>query len=278
MYADLHVHSTFSDGTDTPAELFALAEGQAISVIAIADHDTVDGVKAALNADRRGVALIPAIEVSTVFNHRFLHMLGYYVDIINAQLARYIEEVSRDKTENTRVNFENAVAQGCFVYEWHRVLELNKGQIRLSGVHVVKAMELDGYEVPGLTMRQMFWKYFRPESPLFIETEKATAQDAIDIIKTAGGAPVIAHPKLVGDDKLVLDMIRCGALGIEVYYPQHSDEETQKYERIARENKLFITGGSDWHGANSSPETTRMGVAGLAEDGFAKLQRAQFAG
>jgi 3',5'-nucleoside bisphosphate phosphatase len=263
MYADLHIHSTFSDGTDTPAELLSIAEKNGISVVAIADHDTVDGVKAAHKADSHGVRLIPAIEVSTVSTHRFLHVLGYHVNVNSTKLAEYIEQVSKDKTENTRINFEYALSKGTFAYDWERVLELNRGQRRLSGVHVVKAMELDGYHAPGMTMREMFHKHFRPESPLFIETEKATVADAINIIEAAGGVPVIAHPKLVHDDDIVMDMIKLGAKGIEVYYPLHTPQETEKYLRMAREHGLLVTGGSDWHGGNSAPEVTHMGVAGL---------------
>lgn len=268
MYADLHVHSAFSDGTNTPQELFTIAKDNGISVLAISDHDTLDGVKDALLSDSKGVRLIPAIEVSIVASHRFLHILGYYVDVNSTDLAEYIAKVSIEKTENTRVNFESALAQGGFDYAWGRVLELNGGQSRISGVHVVKAMEMDGYSVPGMTMHELFRKYFRPESPFFIQTETATVEDAIEIIEKARGIPVIAHPKLVRDDSIVLDMIRLGAKGIEVRYPQHTPEETEKYMRMAKSHGLFITGGSDWHGGNSSPESTNMGVAGLEHGNY----------
>jgi predicted metal-dependent phosphoesterase TrpH len=272
LFADLHMHSTFSDGTDTPEELLAIAEKSGLKAVAISDHDTAEGSKRAARSPRPGVRLIPAIEVSTVSRRRFVHVLGYYIDVDSGGLARFIREVSADKTENTRVNFETALSDGCFSYPWERVVELNPGQARLSGVHVVKAMELDGYEVPGMTMRQMFWKYFRPEGDRFTETEKATAQDAIEIIRTAGGVPVIAHPKIVHDDGIVLEMIRSGAQGIEAYYSLHTREETQKYLQMAQEYDLFVTGGSDWHGKNSDPAITHMGMAGLPHGDFEILK------
>jgi predicted metal-dependent phosphoesterase TrpH len=273
MYADLHVHSTYSDGTDTPEELLALARDAGLGAIAIADHDTVEGVKAALGAGRGGVALIPAVEVSVVADHRFLHILGYGVDVFSPALARYIARASAEKTENTRVNFEQALKLRAFSYGWQRVLALNPGQPRISGVHVVRAMELDGYEAPGLTMRQLFHRYFRPESELFIGTETATVRDAIGVIRECGGIPVVAHPKVVGDDGLVLDMIRAGARGIEAHYPLHSAEETEKYLGMALEHDLLVTGGSDWHGGNNAPGTTRMGQAGLGRADFEAFMR-----
>jgi predicted metal-dependent phosphoesterase TrpH len=273
MYADLHVHSSFSDGTDTPAQLLALAAKRGIRVLAIADHDTVEGAKEAMAAPLEGVRLIPAIEVSTVSRRRFVHMLGYHIDLESTALARYIAEAAADKTHNTRVNFQTALSDGCFTYGWDRVIELNPGQPRLSGVHVVKAMELDGYTIESMTMRQMFWKYFRPEGDRFTETEKATAQDAIAIIKAAGGVPVIAHPKIVHDDGIVLEMIRGGAEGLEVHYSLHTREETLKYSHMARKHGLLVTGGSDWHGGNSDPAITRMGMAGLPNGDYAILKR-----
>ena len=263
MYADLHIHTCFSDGTDTPAEVFILSKKNGLSVIAIADHDTVDGVNDAAEADHLGVALIPAIEISTMYNRRFMHILGYYVDIQNSSLAQYIREASADKTENTRINFEHAVSQCAFDYSWERVVVSNPSQIRLSGVHVANSMERDGVLCNALTYREMFWEYFRPEGAEFIATEKFTPQDALHIIKTAGGVSVIAHPKLVENDDSVLDLIRHGVEGVEVYYPLHNAGETQKYLRMAQEHGLLVTGGSDWHGRNSALEVTHVGVAGL---------------
>jgi predicted metal-dependent phosphoesterase TrpH len=268
MYADLHTHSTFSDGTDTPAELLKIASDEGIKVLAISDHDTVEGVKAAMAAPRPDVRLIPAIEVSIVSRRRFVHILGYYIAPDSQALAGFIRGVSADKTENTRVNFETALSDGCFSYDWARVAALNPGQRRLSGVHVVNAMKRDGYEIPGMTVRQMFWKYFRPEGDRFTETEKATPQDAIDIIKAASGVPVIAHPKLVYDDEIVREIIRCGVMGIEAHHSLHTPEETRRYLQMAEEHGLLVTGGSDWHGKNSDPAIARMGMAGLPHGDF----------
>lgn len=274
MYADLHLHSTFSDGTDTPAELFALAEENGLRVIAIADHDCVGGVAAAMAQGLPGkVSLIPAIEVSTIANRRLLHMLGYFIDVRSRALARFIERISADKTENTRVNFENIKARGIITYDWERVLRHHPEQPRLSGVHVANAMERDGAEALGMTLREMFHAFFMPTGSGFIETEKMNALDAVAIIKEAGGIPVIAHPKSIANDDVVAELIRAGVEGLEAFHPSHTPEECQKYEAMATAHGLYVTGGSDWHGKNSSPGTTHMGCVGLPHGGYGIFKR-----
>ncbi len=274
MYADLHMHSTYSDGTDTPAELFKLAQENDLKVIAIADHDSVRGVQAAMREELPGnVRLIPAIEVSTIANRRLLHMLGYYIDVHSSALAQFIIQISKDKTENTRINFENIKAMGLVDYDWDRVLQHHPDQPRLSGVHVAAAMERDGARAMGMTLREMFHTYFMPTGSGFIETEKMTALDAIHIIKEAGGIPVIAHPKSIANDDVVMDLIRAGVEGLEIYHPSHTQEESEKYERMAQANHLLMTGGSDWHGRNSSPGITHMGCVGLKHNGYEIFSR-----
>ncbi len=274
MFADLHLHSTYSDGTDTPEELFRLAEENDVKVIAIADHDSVRGVISVVNGQHtERVALIPAIEISTIANRRLLHMLGYYIDIFSHELNLFIQQISEDKTENTRVNFENLRAKGLVAYDWKRVVHLHPDQPRLSGVHVADAMEHDGTQAKGMTLREMFHTFFLPTGSGFIETEKMTAYDAIRVIQKSGGIPVIAHPKSIGNDEIVTDLIHAGVEGLEVYHPSHTPDEALKYEAIAKEHRLLITGGSDWHGKNSSSNTTKLGCVGLPNAGYAIFDR-----
>jgi len=192
-----------------------------------------------------------------------VHILGYYIDTYNAKLERFLSRMSDDKTRNTKVNFENALSKGVFNYSWRRVIELNGDQPRISGVHVVKAMALDKYSVPGMGLWEMFNKFFMPVGNAYIETEILSGYDAIDVIKDIGGIPVIAHPKSVEDDALVLDFLNYGAQGLEVFHPIHTQEETEKYLQIAKEKKCLISGGSDWHGKNNGPEVTYFTQTGL---------------
>ncbi len=265
MYANLHMHSTFSDGTDTPAELLALARENRVAVISITDHDTVDGVNSLGDLGAiEGVRVIPGIEISCLAGRKLLHVLGYHIDARSAALDALIARMSRDKTENTRVIFGRALARGAFDYSWERVVEVSPGQKRLSGIHVMKAMETDGYRVPGMTLIEMFRKYFLPSGEGFVDTPIAGGYDAIDAVKAAGGIPVVAHPKSIENDRTVIDLLEYGAMGLEVYHPTHSKEETEKYLRLATERKCYVTGGSDWHGGHNGPDVTSFTVTGLA--------------
>lgn len=274
MYADLHIHSTFSDGTDAPGELIELAAARGIRAIAIADHDSVRGVAEALKRlPHPSVSLIPAIEISTVCNRRLLHMLGYCIDIANPALGAFIARISAEKTENTRVNFERARELGVISYDWERVLELHPDQPRLSGVHVADAMERDGAAALDMSLRELFRRFFLPTGAEFIETETTTAYGAIDIIRAAGGIPVVAHPKSIGDDDVVLNLIDAGVEGLEVYHPSHLPVERGKYRRMAVSRGLLVTGSSDWHGKNSSPDTPHIGCTGLDSGDYPILKR-----
>ena len=268
MFADLHLHSIYSDGTDTPDELISLAAKHGINVISIADHDSITAYDNITNTSDSSVKIIPAVEISIILKHSYLHMLGYHINVHSEALAAYIQKVSDEKTENTRINFENAVELGCFNYDWKRVLELNKNQPRISGVHVVKAMQEDKYNVSGMGLWDMFHKYFWAESSVFIPTETATAYDAIDIILKAGGVPVIAHPKSVRNDDVVLELIEYGAKGLEVFHPKHTTDDIAKYRTIANDKGLFITGGTDWHGLNNGTEVSHFGMCGIESNEF----------
>lgn len=273
MYADLHIHTTYSDGTDSPREIFELAKQNGLNTIAITDHDCVDGIKDAHTfKNEYNVTLIDAVELSAMLQGQYVHVLGYHLNIDHPALRQYIEESSADKTENTRINFENARQKCALSYSWERVLELYPGQIRLSGLHAVRAMETDGYRVPGMGYRDFFVKYFLAFSDDFIDTEKKTPYDSIDIIKAAGGIPILAHPKLIGSDEQVMEFIGYGAQGLEAYHPIHSNNEMEKYLEIAADKALYVTGGTDWHGRNNSPHITHFGMRGLDHWDYAILQ------
>jgi len=273
MFADLHLHSTYSDGTDTPDELIQLAIDNGIKIISIADHDTVSGYNNIVEIRVSDIMVIPAIEVSTVLGHNYLHMLGYFIDTHSAELEKYIQKVSEEKTENTRINFENALSRGVFDYKWERVLELHRNQPRISGVHVVYSMQKDNYAIDGMGLWDMFHKFFWAESPDFIPTETATAYDAIDIIKAISGIPIIAHPKSIKDDDIVLGLIRYGAQGIEVYHPIHANDDVKKYLHMAEGKRLYVSGGTDWHGKNNGAEVTHFGMCGLENNKFPILHQ-----
>jgi len=274
MYADLHLHTNCSDGTDTPSELIELAIKNNVRVISITDHDSVNAYKLLLDEKiPEYIELITGIELSFEINHNMLHILGYYIDIFDKGLESLLLKMSAEKTESTRLNFENAILKGIFSYEWERVLELNSNQQRISGVHVVKAMEIDCYNIPGMSLWDMFRKYFWPANDDYICASTVNAYEGIGVIKSAGGISIIAHPGCLGDDNIVLDLISHGVGGLEVYHPAHSEEESLRYLNIAEKENLFISGGTDWHGKNNDANVTHFGMRGLADENYKILRQ-----
>jgi len=272
MYADLHLHTTYSDGTNTPAELCNLAKDSNIKVISITDHDSVDGIKALLSADvPKEISIIPGIELSIFNNGKMIHILGYYIDIYSEKIDKFIKQMSDEITKSTKVNFDYAKERNAFDYSWERVLELNPGLTRVSGSNVIKAMKLDNYIPPGTSLREMYYQCFwRAGNKNYISFLTLSEYDAVDVIKASGGIPVIAHPKEIGDDNIVANLIKYGAMGIEVFHPAHSKEDVIKYKQLAESNNLFITGGTDWHG-NNNRFNTYFGMYGLDSDKYSIL-------
>jgi len=255
MYADLHMHSTYSDGKNTPAELCKLADEHGVKIISITDHDTIDAHKwLALNPQDANVKIIPGVEITLLANHKMMHILGYYIDVHSNALATMMQDMGAEITKSTRLNFERACCDGVISYPWERVVELSPGESRLGGSRVIKAMNIDGYKKPGMDTEELYQKYFLCTNPDYIWHTTHTAYDVVDTIKAAGGVPVIAHPKSICDDDTVLDLIRYGVQGLEVYHPSHSQDDVAKYLQMATDMKIYVTGGSDWHGkSDNSP-------------------------
>ena len=267
MYADLHMHSTYSDGTDTPLELCQLALQNNINVISITDHDSIEGVKSLLGEDLpKDVKIIPGVELSLMSQGKMIHILGYYIDLFDGRLEQFIDQISDDVSKNAKKLFERALNDKAFDYTWERVVLLNPGRARISGSSVIKAMRLDSYTPPRMSLDDMFYKYFFRKS----DDLSLNEYDAVDVIKAVGGIPVIAHPAEMEDDEIVVKLIKHGAMGLEVFHPSNSKEDTIKYKQMAEACNLHITGGTDWHGNNNRFDT-HFGMYGLDSDKYSIL-------
>jgi len=272
MYADLHLHSIYSDGTNTPVELCALAQQNKISVISITDHDSIDGIKALQSESIPcELKIIPGTELSIFNNRKMIHILGYYINIYDERLSSFINQMSDEVTRSNKANFEYAHSCKAFDYSWERVLELNPGQSRISGSNIIKAMKIDNYHPHNMSLRDMYFKYFLYTSAeKYISFSTLNEYDAVDVIKAIGGIPVIAHPKEIEDDGIVMKLVQHGAMGLEIFHPSHSKGDVVKYKQIAEANNLYITGGTDWHGENNRFNTS-FGMYGLENSMYAFL-------
>jgi 3',5'-nucleoside bisphosphate phosphatase len=273
MFVDLHIHSCYSDGTNTPSELIEIARRNNVSTLALSDHDTIEGIREAQDAAaRNGIKVIPAVEISTSIDGIRIHILGYNIDCSNTNLNNYLKAMSAARTENTRRMLEKLNSLRLLDYLWSDVVKHNPNKSWICSLDVFEAMRHDGYFQHRSEWKDFYYKYFYKNSPAYLNLEGFTAKSAIEIILEAGGVPVVAHPKLIGDDTQLDHLVKYGLKGIEVYYPAHSEVEILKYNDYARKNCLVATGGTDWHG-DFTEWNVNLGDCGIDEEKLLLLEK-----
>jgi len=271
MYADLHMHSIHSDGTNTPAELVKIAKERNVSAIALTDHDTIKGyAELAACAKEAGIIAVPGVEISTSVKGLRIHVLGYFIDTSNTNLKKFLSNLIDARAEATRSMLEKLNRMGMLEYQWDGVLNHAKDKEWITSLDVFRAMMIDGYYSSLDQFKDFYKKYFSRESPAYTDVGVYSGEDAVEIILEAGGIPVLAHPALIKDDSRIEPLIRKGLMGIEVYYPAHSESDKKRYLDMANENNLIVTGGTDWHG-ELTEWPVLMGETGISEAMLAKL-------
>ena len=246
MTADLHVHTTASDGRLSPENIIDQAIQADLSYIAITDHDTVNGLLQLQTMEHSlpaSLYIIPGIELSTDFPNNEVHILGYYIDIFNTELRRQLELLIVHRHERAKEMIVKLNQLG-YAITYRRVLELAEHVTSIGRPHIAKALVEKTYFS---TISDVFKTLLDKNGPAYVPHYKLTPKQVIELIKGAGGVPVLAHPGLIGNDNIVLDIIDSGILGLEVYHPKHDEGQVQKYLGIANKHQLAITGGSDFH-------------------------------
>jgi len=247
MIVDLHIHTTASDGRLSPLEVVRQAELAGLSHISITDHDTVaaytDLESAGYFKKSANLSIIPGIEFSTDLPQREVHILGYGIDVHNAKLRDQLEVIRADRFERSRLIVDKLNELG-YLIDYNKVMDI-AGQAQSVGrPHIAKALIEDGYFK---TIPEVFEQVLSNDSPAYVPHFKLTPEQVIRLIEQAGGSAILAHPGLIGDDNLVIDLIKAGIHGLEVYHPEHDQVTSDKYLAIANKYNLKITGGSDFH-------------------------------
>lgn len=245
---DLHTHSTASDGTMKPSELVRYAKTKGLSAIALTDHDTVSGIEEAIRTGEEiGIEVIPGVEISVEYDAE-LHILGYFVDYNNPEFI-----FSLEKIRNTRESRNNRIIEKLnklgFDITMEEVVGEAQGDVvgrpHISSVMVKKKQVKD--------IKTCFEEYLGYGGRAYCSRERVTPKQGIDLIKNAGGIPVLAHPKYIDTLKVkekIKELKQMGLLGIEAYYSYNTNVETGNFLRIAIENEMLVTGGTDFHGKN----------------------------
>jgi len=252
MKADLHLHTTASDGRLEPREIVHLAVKVGLDVIAITDHDTVDGVAPALAAADvfRSLTVIPGVEINTDVPHGEVHVLGYFVDYTDQKLAATLQGLRDSRQGRAQKMIAKLTGLGMEI-KWQRVRELAQGG-SLCRPHIAQALFEKGYVS---SEKDAFDKYIGRDGPAYVERQKLPPVEAVKLIMEAQGLPVLAHPADIdGLDELVSELKAGGLVGIEVYYGDYGSDVVNRLLRIAREYGLVATGGTDYHAFGDSSE------------------------
>jgi predicted metal-dependent phosphoesterase TrpH len=248
--ADLHLHTTYSDGMLTPFELVASGKKAGLQVMAITDHDTVDGIEQALLAGQQmGITVVPGIELSASLDEKEVHILGYYLDNRSKELLQILEWFKKERLNRAKQMVEKLNALRLPV-TLNRVLEL-AGDGVVARPHVARAMVEQGCVS---SYAQAFTDFIGNGRPAYVKKNNYPAEKAIELIHKAGGLSVIAHPGHTITEEELLQLIQYGIDGIEVVHPSHTPEEMNFYRGIANEYYLLETGGSDYHGGMKENE------------------------
>lgn len=244
---DLHMHSTASDGTDTPEKLITKCARLNLQCSSITDHDTIDAQEEARRtAKKYGINYLTGVEFS-VRHEGELHILGYGVDIDDRAFAAQLEALRESRLLRVDMILEKLAEVGVPITREDVVR--NASGHTLGRPHVALALMEKGYAAD---FAEAFGKYLNEGGVAYVKRRKLDPEGAIALIREAGGTSVLAHPKFIRTsniEALIEDMKGMGLQGVEAYYPAHSDAEARRYENIAKEKGLLVTAGSDYHGA-----------------------------
>lgn len=253
---DLHVHSSCSDGTLSPKELVDYAIEKNLSAFALTDHDTVDGLDeairyaAGLSTEQGNIEVIPGIELSTEYQGADIHVVGLYIDYQNEDFQNKLREFVDSRTARNQKMCGLLTQAGVPVT--YEELQAAYPDAVITRAHYAGYMLEKGYVK---SRQEAFDRYVGDHAPCYIPREKITPAQAVQLILQAGGAPVLAHPILYhmsGDrlETLVLELKEAGLMGIEAIYSTYTAGDERQIRALAAKYGLFISGGSDFHGAN----------------------------
>lgn len=249
-YVDLHLHTTASDGVMSPAEIVRYAKAKKLQAIAVTDHDTIEGLEEAL-AEGKSIdfEVIPGIEISAEFSPGSMHLLGYFLDIHHPLLIERLKYLQDARAARNPKIVEKLNRLGVKVSYEDVVKASGGGQV--GRPHFAQVLLDKGYV---RSIQEAFERFLRKGAPAYADKFRFRAGEAIHFIREANGVAVIAHPNTLGINSnseletLILQLVKEGLKGIEIYYPEHSPPDIARYKFLAEKYGLVMTGGTDYHG------------------------------
>jgi 3',5'-nucleoside bisphosphate phosphatase len=254
---DLHVHSTASDGKLTPPELIKLAVESGLKVMALTDHDTVDGIIPAQEAAKAHPTLtfIPGVEISTDLPDGEAHILGYFIDRNDSDFSKTLERFRVSRLNRGKKMVDKLSSLGIFI-DWKRVQEI-AGEGSIGRPHIARVMLEKGY----INRFEEAFRFIGHDGPAYVPRDKMTPEEAVALIVRAKGLPVLAHPFTVKDPEAMVNSLKKhGLAGLEVYYKDNTPQQTANSLQLAVKYGLIATGGTDYHGMGLDNEVRLGGV------------------
>ena len=270
VYADLHTHTTCSDGTASPSALVAAAADRGIQGLAVTDHDTVAGVAEAQTAAQdHGLELVAGIELSATLGEDEVHLLAYGIDPTHDALRDHLQWMRDARRQRAWTMIEKLRDHGLTIPEGALEKQV-EGTSAVGRPHVAAVLVGAGHVQ---TTRDAFEQYLGRDGPGFVDKPTVPAADVLDLVHRVGGLGVLAHPGDGMSSRHVRRLVEVGLDGIEVYHPSHRSSLAGYYRRLADGYDLFVTGGSDYHGRTERDEK-HFGTIGLSEAAWERFRAA----
>ncbi len=267
-FADLHVHSHFSDGTFTPAQIISQAKRANLDCISITDHDITDCIDPAIEAAGSDIEVLPGVELTAEYSGREIHILGYLIDHHDKDFLEMLGRMQQARVRRIYEICERLKKLGVDL-DAADVFEL-AGEGSVGRLHIARALFKAGkvFSIP-----EAFHRYIGDKGPAYVSKFKMHPKEAIDWVLKVKGIPVLAHPYTLNEKSLIQDLVREGIMGMEIYYSEHSDTFKEELFGIAKKYNLLVTGGSDCHGA--AKEEVCMGKIRLPYEHVEELKKAR---
>jgi predicted metal-dependent phosphoesterase TrpH len=269
--ADLHLHTTFSDGALSPKELVQRAQAVGLSIVSITDHDNVGAIDEAIETGKKlGVEIIPGVELSVTLNEKDIHLLAYFFDYKNQKLLDYLAFF-----RNERLKRAERIVQKLNDINIPLKLDAVLDQAGIGSVgrpHIASALLEKG--LTG-TYHEAFMKYIGVGAPAYEKKYQLSPKEATKLISQAGGLSFLAHPGKYTTEVELLDLIQNGLDGIEVVHPSHNAARQEFYRGVIHQYFLLECGGSDYHGGNKNDDDT-LGVYTVSLDAVEDMRTRLF--